>query len=215
MNYKKWIVTIGLSFFIVGVNAQGPSWRLAKETDDMKVYYRTVPESNINEVKITTTFNASMSTIVSVLTDVNDYPKWVYKASESNIVNRISPFEMNYYNKLDFPWPLSDRDIVVHSRISQDAKTKVVYSISEANSKLLPLKKDLVRMKEFKSKWTFTPKGASVLGEYEFTSNPAGNIPTWMINLALDEGPVRTIQNFKKLILESKESSKNKLAILN
>lgn len=212
---KTLYLILSLLVFSFQTNAQNQSWKLVKESKDIKVYYRTMPGSEIKEVKIITTFEASLSTIVSVLTNVNDYPKWVYGAMESNVINRISANEMYYYNKLDFPWPLSDRDIVIHTHIKQDPKSKTVISISEANPTLLSTKKDLIRMKEFNSQWTFTLIGNKVLGEYKFKSNPGGNIPPWMINLALDEGPVRTIENFKKVILETKSNSKNDLAILN
>jgi hypothetical protein len=193
---------------------QNTNWKFVKESNGVKVYYKTVEGSDIKEVKITTSFNASMNAIISVLTDVENYPKWVYGAVKSKEVSRQSAQDLNYYNKIDFPWPLSDRDIVIHTHITQDPKTKVVHSVSNANSSLVPLEKGYVRMTKFNSKWTFTPNGNNIKGEYEFSSNPGGNIPSWMVNMALDEGPVKTIQNLKKLIYSSESSNKSEFVSL-
>lgn len=177
------------------------AWHFVKETNGVKVFYRETAGSPIREVKITTTFDADMNSVLSVLGDVKNYPKWVYGATESRILKRISPIEMNYYNKLDFPWPLDDRDIVIHTKIQQ--KNGLVYSVSEAAPQALPVNAGLVRMTHFNSRWTFKTDDKQVQAEYQFSSDPGGNIPTWMVNMALDQGPLKTIQNFKKLLRET------------
>jgi hypothetical protein len=216
MNIKNLKSLFVFALILVGFNvsAQSSEWKFVKESNGVKVYYKTVEGSDIKEVKITTSFNASMNAIISVLTDVENYPKWVYGAVKSKEVSRQSAHDLNYYNKIDFPWPLSDRDIVIHTHITQDPKTKVVHSVSNANSSLVPLEKGYVRMTKFNSKWTFTPNGNNIKGEYEFRSNPGGNIPSWMVNMALDEGPVKTIQNLKKLIYSSESSNKSEFVSL-
>jgi len=178
--------------------AQQTNWQFVKETNGVKVYFRETPGNPIKEVKILTTFNAPINSIISALTDVDSYPSWVYGALESRVVKRISTSEMMYYNKLDFPWPLTDRDILIHTRIIKEGD--MVYSVSEAKSDELSPSNDLVRITRFKSKWAFKPIGNRVQAEYVFSSDPGGNIPVWMINLALDQGPLKTIQNFKKLM---------------
>lgn len=207
-----------LSFFLILsmiLKAQTPAWRFIKETKGIKVYYREIPNQNLNEVKIQTTFNCNLSTIVEALRDVKSYPEWVYKVVSSKTVKEITSSEVLYYNKLNFPWPLADRDVVIHTKIIQNPVTKEVNSISYAEPGALPQTTDMIRIKEFNSKWSFIPKEGYVVGEYIFRSNPGGNIPLWMVNLSLDEGPVKTIQNFKRILLENQYSKYNELAILN
>jgi sterol desaturase/sphingolipid hydroxylase (fatty acid hydroxylase superfamily) len=189
---------IGSTFF---ATAQQNPWKFIKEKDGVKVFYRASVSGNINEVKITTTFETLSNPLITTLTDVNNYPKWVYGASDSRLVKQLAPLEMEYYNKIDFPWPLTDRDVVVHSKIERNPKTGVITSTSSARPKNLPLQDGYVRIKLFESRWLFTPKPNGIIeGEYTFTSDPSGNIPSWAVNLALDEGPVTTIINFKKIL---------------
>ncbi len=202
-------------FIVMNVTAQEAKWRFVKEAHGIKVYYRDIPKHNLNEVKIQTTFNTNLSTIVEALRDVETYPNWVYKASSSKIIKRFGDNEMIYYNKLDFPWPLSDRDIAIHTKIVQDQNSKEVTSISFAVPNSIPKNQDLVRILEFNSMWVFKPINGKVQAEYTFKSNPGGNIPAWMVNMSLDEGPIKTIQNFKKILVSKKYLIRNDLTINN
>lgn len=195
-------IVILLTFFIssVGVAQQNP-WKFVKEKEGIKVYYRTSTAGNINEVKITSHFETDARSLISAITDVVRYPDWVYGAVDSRVLKQVSAHEMIYYNKIDFPWPLSDRDIAVHSKISHNLKTGVITSVSKAEPKSTPIVDNHVRIESFNSQWAFTPaKNRGFDGEYTFSSDPGGNLPVWAINLALDEGPFKTIVNFKKLV---------------
>jgi hypothetical protein len=203
------VKTISIAF------SQSPNWRFVKETRGIKVYFRDMPNSGLNEVKIQTTFEAKLSTIVEALIDVDAYPKWAYKVDYSKIIKQIAANEVIYYNKIDFPWPMSNRDIAVHTKVSQNTNTKEVTSVSFAASETAPLLANFIRIKEFNSKWSFIPKDGKVAAEYVFSTNPGGNIPHWLINFSLDEGPIKAIQNFKKMLGEKKYISQNTNNILN
>ncbi|WP_255068283.1 START domain-containing protein [Lacihabitans sp. LS3-19] len=204
-----------LFFCTTLVFSQKPEWKFIKETKGIKVYYREIPNRSLNEVKIQTTFDCSLSTIVEALRDVDSYPKWVYKAAYSKKVKQISMSEMIYYNKLDFPWPLSDRDVCIRTKVSQNLQTKEVISVSYAVEEALEEDPNQIRIKEFNSKWTFTPTGNTIKGEYVFSSNPGGAIPIWLVNASLEDGPIKTIQNLKKVLTEKQYIKNNELAILN
>lgn len=215
---KKAIFRILTALFLISaVYGQStiPAWKFIKETNGVKVFFRDMPYQKLHEVKILTTFNTNLSTIVAVMRDVPAYPTWVYKVDASKKVKDITNLEMIYYNHIDFPWPLSDRDVVIHTKVSQNAKTKEVISVSFAEPLAVPGNKDLVRIEVFNSKWTFTPKDKIVYGEYVFRSNPGGSIPAWLVNTSLDDGPVKTIQQLKKLLKMAKYQSLNDASIVN
>ncbi len=182
-----------------------PDWKFIKETEGIKVYFRASEGSNIKEVKMQTTFDAKLSAVVECLKDVNAYPKWVYKATYSTTLFKYDEHDVVYYNFIDFPWPMQDRDIAVQSKITQDVDSKVVTSVSHAKWDATPFKKDVVRIQDFRSKWTLKPlPNGKIEGEYVFRSNPGGNIPAWMVNLGLDEGPLKTLKGFKALLQQEK-----------
>ncbi|MEY4927217.1 MAG: hypothetical protein RI894_1653 [Bacteroidota bacterium] len=180
-------------------------WTFWKEAQNVKIYYRESPDGGVKEVKMITDFETTPSAIVALVEDFDGYKTWVYKSTQSRLVKRYNSFEVDYYNYIDFPWPLTDRDVAVHSKISQDPKTKALTSISTCNPTAVPKVKDAVRISLFNSKWVFTQAGAGKLhSEYQFRSHPGGNIPSWMVNLALDEGPLNTIAGMRRALKQVK-----------
>jgi hypothetical protein len=169
----------------------------------MEVYYRDGEQSKIKELKFTFKVESSLSSIVALLDDVQNYSKWVYKLDEAKIIDKISDKEMYYYNVVDFPWPLNDRDMITHTRIFQDPTTKVVTSHSLGAPYLLKEKEEMVRIKTLEIKYIMKPNfDGSVTIDYYLKSDPAGNLPAWIINLALAYGPSESIKEFKKLLAE-------------
>lgn len=205
-----------MAFLITfSTHAQEAKWRFIKEKDGIKVFYRKSASKELNEVMIQTTFNTNLSTIVAAFNDFDAYPNWVYKSVKSYLVKTLNQNEIEYYNKFDFPFPLDDREIVIHNKIEQNPQNKVVTSISYASTANIPLETNTVRIKEFNSKWTFIPKNGIIYGEYIFKSSPGGNIPVWLVNLTLDEAPIQTIKNFKKQLILPKYKTANPFNIIN
>jgi hypothetical protein len=193
-------------FFLLpflGIAQKKDPWLFKNEKDNVKVYYRKT--SDIHEVKLTTSLKTSVSGLVHLLSEVELYPTWGYKVAYSKLIEKISDTEMYYYSRIDFPWPLQDRDLIMHTKLSQDPVTKIVTAISEAAPDYLPLNKDLERIRIANTKWTIVgnPNGWTYV-EYYIYSSPGGNIPDWAINLAIDVGPRETMKGIRKLIVAPK-----------
>lgn len=190
----------------VGTFAQkaGP-WELKKDKKDLKVYVRDSPDSPIKQLKMEFSVEASMSAIVLLLQDVAAIPDWVYRCPEAYHLKKINDSEEIYYNRVDFPWPLDDRDLIVKNVLVQDAVTKIVRSESFNQPTYIPEKEGIVRMPKLHLWWEFTPRGNGIVDvEYFLSSDPGGVIPAWMINMALDQGPAQTIKSFRKTLKEAK-----------
>jgi hypothetical protein len=178
-------------------------WVFKNEKEGVKVYYRKT--SDIYELKLVTSLKASLSGLVTLLSEVDNYPKWGYKVMESRSLKKISDWESYYYSKLDFPWPLDDRDIVVHSKMVQDPVTLRVTATSVSDHNYLPEQKGVVRMQNTHTSWTLVPgPGGWTYVEYYIYSDPGGSLPDWMINMALDVGPRETIKNIRGFVQQEK-----------
>jgi hypothetical protein len=188
-----------LLFFSSVSWSQSDGWIHKNRKDGIDVYYKRT--SDFHELKLTTSIQSSLSAIIHLLNDTDRYPSWGYKILHSHLVNKISEKESIYRSTIDFPWPLDDRDIVMHSRLTQDEKTKTVYSISEAVPKAYPIQNGMVRITTSRTKWTLVP-GANgwIYVEYYLYSSPGGNIPDWLVNLAIDVGPRETILRMKNVL---------------
>ncbi|MEO1628746.1 MAG: START domain-containing protein, partial [Bacteroidota bacterium] len=172
-----------------------------KERDGIKVFTRDVANSNIKELRITLEVNATMSSIVALLADINKYQDWVYKCSLSKNLEKIDENRTYDYYIADFPWPISDRDLVAYSYITQDPITKVLESITEARPDYIPQTEGNVRVLKHLNRWRFTPIGPNLIAvEYTLQSDPAGSIPSWIVNMAIDQGPVQSMLRFRKML---------------
>ena len=59
-------------------------------------------------------------------------------------------------------------------------------------------------------KWTITPiKNGNVFIEYFIKVDVGGNVPNWIVNLFIEDGPYQSILHFKEnLVLESYKNAK-------
>jgi hypothetical protein len=201
MRYSKMIIGGILSWilFFSGTTPETKKWDFWKERDGVKVYTRLKTGSKIKELKMETIFNGSLSSFVAVLQDLKSYDRWVYGNKEAKMIDYISDTEQIYYGVTDFPWPMSDRDYVVHNKMWQNPKTLTFNSLSIAQDGILPEKENIVRVSTLRAQWTLTPKRK---GEFHVTytvkSDPEGSIPSWITNMMLDVGPFKTLKNLEK-----------------
>lgn len=96
-----------LAFCLQAQNTE--DWKLKSDKNGVKVYYRST--GDVHEIKLRYRMKARMSNLMHVLNEVETYPVWGYKVAESHLVKKVSDNEMYYYTLIDFPWPLSDRDM--------------------------------------------------------------------------------------------------------
>lgn len=201
-----------LVFYFVASAQDTDGWIFKNEKEGVKVYYRKT--EGIYELKLITSLKVSLSGLVKLLAEVDNYPKWGYKVAESRELKKVSDWELWYYSRLDFPWPLDDRDVIVRSRLQQDPVTRKVTSSSEAQPYYLPMQKGIVRMQTARTTWTLFPgPGGWTYVEYYIYSDPGGSLPDWLINMALDVGPRETIKGIREFV-QRPEYQNAKLAFL-
>lgn len=215
MYFKYFFVIIVLCCFANTGFSQTKDWKFIKNSDGISIYHRKVGSGNLKDVKIETIFDSNLSTITEALLDVSSFNKWIYKVGYSKVLKVIGPNQVEYYNRIDMPWPSSDRDIVAINKVYQNPQTKEVVSEDFSNWKSIPEKKDIVRIKDFYAKWTFIPTANGVKGTYVFHSDPGGELPAAVVNLFIDEGPVNSIKGLKRMLKLEKYKNNNTHNIVN
>lgn len=180
------------------------SWNFVKEQEAIKVYTRLPADSEIKELKIEMEVESSLAAIVALIDDMDRYPEWVYNSTGIQLVERISDTELIYFNEIDFPWPLSDREVMVHSSYTQNEESKVItYTSKLCNDDRISVKKGNIRLKDYSSHWILTPlENGKVAIEYQMSSNPEGYLPAWLVNLVIDTGIIDTMCKFRNLLKE-------------
>lgn len=174
-------------------------WVLSSDDDGIHVYTRRSAHSGVKEVKIQFKVRASMEVFRQYLDYVPGYTHWVYKCTESRRLRTVNDSEFYYYVRTDFPFPVSDRDLIVRARNWFDASTGIAHAHSIATPRELAAKDDCVRIAVFESTWVIKPLNSEELFvTYEVKTNPGGNIPDWVTNMGVTVGPSRTMQALRQ-----------------
>ena len=173
------------------------NWKLDKDKDGIKVYLSEIKGTNYKAVKVECTFIGTYIKLFNLLTNVTHNSDWVYNSKTNYILKQINPMDFIYYTETHFPWPLSNRDAVIHVRIRTDSMSNFFTSAGTGEPNFIPEKSGKVRIRHYSSYWKVTmPTQQSIHIIYILEADPSGNVPSWMSNIFVDKGPYET---FKKL----------------
>jgi hypothetical protein len=199
-NFRFILLILLICSVTISAKAQKQDgWVLKNEKSGIKVYYRNT--ADVYEIKLITSIKSSLSGLVMLLSEVDNYPKWGYKVIESKLLSQTSAHESVYYTRLDFPWPLDDRDVIMHNRWQQDPVSGKVVASSVAMPSYIDEKTGIVRIKNARTNWMIMPgTGGWLYVEYYIYSDPGGGIPDWLVNMAIDVGPRETINRIRGFV---------------
>lgn len=173
------------------------NWKLTKDKDGIKVYQRDSRNSGFKSIKVECTLEGNFDKLIAVINNVNGYKNWVYNNKETSLLKRISNHEFYYYTEAYLPWPMDNRDAVMHTKITKDSLNRFLKINSVAVPKYIPEKDGKVRITYSDINWHVTRPTANTLHiVYVFETDPGGNVPTWLVNSFADKGP---FESFKKL----------------
>ena len=197
---KSPVIKFSLLFFSFSIafTAFGQyNWKLTREKDGISVYQSEMKNSAYKSIKVECTFQGTYDKLLTILNDVSNHQKWVYNNKTSSLVKRISPTEFYYYSETSLPWPMTNRDAVVHLTITKDSLNRFVKIIAIAVPAYLPKKSGKVRVPQSNVLWHVTmPTTKTIHIVYTFEADPGGTVPTWLVNSFADKGP---FESFKKL----------------
>ncbi|BAU53519.1 START domain-containing protein [Mucilaginibacter gotjawali] len=194
---KVIIASLLLIFNINPLFAQG-DWQLRSDKEGIRIYTSAVPDSKVKAIKVDAEFNADASQLVALIMDVNSSPAWVYHTKSAAIIKQVSPSELYYYSEVNLPWPATNRDFVAHLTVNQNPDTRVITIDGPAVSGMVPVKQGIVRIEHSVGKWVITPAGPDKIKvEYTIHVDPAGSLPSWLVNMFATEGPIKIFKGIR------------------
>lgn len=187
---------VGCQALLPTAKAQ-PIWKLTKEGNGIRVYQSPTPNSVYNSIKVECTLQGTYDGLLAIINNVSGHKDWVYNNKTTRLLKRISPFEFYYYTETSLPWPMSNRDAVIHTRIKRDSLNRflTIHSVDAPN--FIAQKEGKVRVQNSNINWQVTMPTANTLYiVYTLETDPGGGAPGWMVNNFADKGPY---ESFKKL----------------
>lgn len=169
-------------------------WVVRKQDDDLDITVQVrATDNGFGEFRAVTRVTSTLSAFIALFRDVEHMPEWVDSTASVETLARPTPGEDYSYTVIDLPWPLRDRDTVLHTQVSQDAETLAMTFDITGLPDYVPENKEYIRIPMVDSTWTFTPIGG---GRVEVEFRASANLGGMMAR-----GPMKKIQN--RLLWES------------
>jgi START domain len=176
-------------------------WTMRKEKNGIKVFSRKTKNFKLDELKVECVFEGRISQLAAVVFDVNKQYQWVYKTTRSQLLKKINAADVFFYSEIECPWPIDNRDLVVHMRMVQHPGNKVMTIEANSVNDYLPEKRDIVRIKYSRATWTVTPlSNKQFKVDYRIQIDLGEGVPAWIVNLFSINGPYESFMNLKKKI---------------
>jgi len=189
----SFVLCSGFAFSVKGQY----DWKLTKAKDGISVYQSAVKYSNYKSIKVECTLSGNYDKLIAVLNNVGGQKDWVYHNKEAYVLKQISLHEFYYYTEASLPWPMSNRDAIVHLKMDRDSLNRFLNITSIGVPDYISEKSGKVRVTSSTIKWNVTmPTTNTIKIIYIFEADPGGSLPAWVANMFADKGPYET---FKKL----------------
>lgn len=202
------------TFSIVNVFASGSEtakrdWELRKNENNIKVYTREVVGSQYLEFKSEAYFSCSVSTFVAILQDASSSTEWSYGCGECKVLKQPSETDQYQYAIGDAPWPVTDRDMVIHQVFTKMKDNSVKVVLSSAHDMVAP-RPEYLRVKKFSGFWYIQPIDAQrIKVTYQLHAEPSGSIPAWLANSLVIDNPYNSLLKLNDLVTEKRFVSKS------
>lgn len=172
------------------------TWKLEKSKDGINVYTSEVSGSSFKAVKVECTLTGTFAKLISILTNVSGFKKWIYNNKRSEVLKKFSPNDFIYYSETSMPFPFSNRDVIIRMQIKTDSLPKFLTINGSHQKDILPEIPGRERIPHYKANWKVTmPTSNTLQILYILEVDPGGSLPAWLANSFADKGPFGTFSN--------------------
>lgn len=194
-----WITLLVLLPVLASANASASEWRQvrsAAERTDVDVWVKPVEGNPLNAFRGRTEVPYPMLTAIAVLADVENFPEWVFQCHAARLVPEIGDDIAHIHIK--GIWPVSDRDGVARTRITQDPQTLTTVLHTVAAHGLIEEMPGTVRLPALDNRFILEPLADGWTRiTFETFVDPGGMIPGWLANLVATRAPLITLQKMQ------------------
>ena len=214
MRLRPLAIALLTAFALAGVahadTPQPGKWQQFDEEDGIRMFRREVPGSSLVALRGDGFIEAPIARVASVLADRKRSVEWIDRLVKTKVLEQITETEAINWNHIKTPTPLKDRDFVFKTAITTDpARKKIVFSYYSVTHKSAPVTDDYVRgsFKDGKFELTMATrtnkdgtKTRGTLVNAEVEVDPAGSVPTFIVNMVQKSWPHKTLMALRKQV---------------
>ncbi len=193
--------------------SKNESWQVWRQDAELKVSYRTSQYNDLLEIKAQAQVASSLAGFMYFLEDLALLPVWLDNAESAKIINQITANENIFITRFKGLWPVSAREMVVHSHYWQNDNLSVEIAVKDASDSIIATK-NTIRMQVLKAHWLVVPtKTSQIEISYQFIVDPKGNIPQWLTKPMTLNGIWTTLNNIREQLPNSPGQQKSRADI--
>lgn len=185
-------------------------WKLVKEKEGISVYTRKTELIDFKEFKGITDIDASVSSFLAVITDVDNLTNWVYSVINAKLLKQSSDTLLIYYAESKVPWPFDNRDAVYKEIIKWDEEKRTLKIDIECLPDYVKNKENIVRISYAQGYWEVQEvEKERIKITFQMLVDPGGTIPAWLANAFVIDSPFETLKGLKQVIQEERYRNNN------
>ncbi|MAZ49548.1 MAG: hypothetical protein CME65_13390 [Halobacteriovoraceae bacterium] len=195
-----------LSLPVYSLNLES-GWKKISEKDGIKVYTKSTKDSPIQYLRAKGVISAKVENICAILRSVETAVDWTPNLIERSYVKNISDTEAILYDVSNMPWPVTDREMVLHHKLSvTEDRDALVLDFKSVDNPKAKRDKDYVRAKIEFGQLRFKPveNGKKTEMEMIVLVDPMGSIPVWIVNLLQVSIPYDFLMALNKYAVKTK-----------
>jgi len=193
------------AFLTVSFCVSGLAWgqqdcSLKKQKNDLKVFTCETDSGRLKTLRAEfilehTTFDE----LKEFMLNVSNYVNWQYNTIEAKVLDKPPDHSIVYRVVVEAPWPLSNREMITKLSIHFDSTARQLTITNHNIAFDFPRNKELVRVPFSDGIMLVRQLDTSSLKVfYSLRIDPGGNVPAWLVNIAMAEGPFYSFTKLKE-----------------
>ncbi len=184
--------------------------KLVKDRDGVKVWTYKEPGNPTMNFRATTVLDSSLAGAVALVMDTDHSSEWAPYTGKATVIERndqTGTFLLRM--DLNFPFPLSNRDVVVSGHLSQSPDGVVTIKNVATTDPRAPVRDHFIRIEHYEGMWQFKSLGkVNGKSQVEVTvsgyADPNGMLPLSIVNLFVQEQPFEMLRNMHNYVKAAK-----------
>lgn len=189
-----------LLLLLAALPARAEGWRKLSSEDGILIETREVPDQEMPDVRGTMVMKGEFYEVCALIEDVDRTCDWAKRCLGSKVLRRINDAEMIFYSRTTAPWPVQDRDAVLHAvATGLERGEDVTMRFESIQTPLGPPVDGVVRMPVLKGHYRLQRLDDETT-KIEFTvhADVGGWIPKWLSRSLSKAIPFDTLAGIRR-----------------
>lgn len=213
---KIGFITMIIMMATVSVMAAGTvgEWKKVRESEGIVGWSRTNSLASVDEVRAEGIINAPVPVVEAILRHTPAMKDFMFMCTDAYSLElagfKNAKDSYHVYFSQGLPWPFDDRYGLgrIDWMLDKSIPGALVVKCNTVNAPFTPPKKNIFRMPIGDVTWVLVPAPNNTTKlTYQVLADPAGNLPSSIVNMLMKNVGVTTIKNIRKLAKQEPYSS--------